>query len=338
MVSGPTDRRDTSYSFESTIQTTSVPQGSQPSNYKQISSNSELTFNKKIVGQVGKQLSKESKDISIEKTAFLLQRAQSREEWEQILRHCGSYRSWSEGYIVPQFANDNNPPYKVAKVIDDGQGFRAMLLENIAKNSTPILLFRATLPPWSNATLQQKLETVMDDLHKDIGTRGVERNEGAVERVMRDSCKKHGKLHLAGYSLGGCYAQIFTAKFPALVESCTIDSAPGVGKKVVDDFKLNCAKSNANPIIVESRVEGDIVPLCGGAHLPATKTYYFKPPSLFDKVTAHFYRGFGRTRAGVSQIKSMSNAERLASSVIENIRIVVGDILKVHRSIRNSSY
>lgn len=334
MVSGPTDRVETSYSFGSTVQKKSVTQVLQPSNYKQVSSNSELIsgFNKKIIGQTRKQLSKESKDTSIEKTASLLQSAQSREEWEQILRHCGSYRSWPKGYIVPQFANDNSAPYQVAKVIDDGQGFRAMLLESSAKNNTPILLFRATLPPWSNATLQQKLETVMDDLHRDIGTRGVERNKAAVEEVMRDAYKKYGKLHLAGYSLGGCYAQIFTAKFPELVESCAIDSAPGVGKKVVEDFKQNCAKTKANPIIVESRVEGDIVPLCGGAHLPATKTYYFKPPSLFNRVTAHFYRGFGRTRAGVSQIKSLTNAEGLASSIMENIRRVAGAILKVHGS------
>lgn len=231
------------------------------------------------------------------------------EYWEYFTRRIVA-RSLEEGMIIPFFRGEDF--YYVYKKINQG-GLVAYALKPLSNDSKqkPIICFRPTQIVLRLA--DAVTETLLDDLHlKGVGYGGFQSARKELEELMADSefCQENEKILVLGYSLGGAYAQYFTAyqeNWRRISEAIFFND-PGVDRKTVERFarKVNRIdlKEGEAPSLSLFRTEGDLIDHHGELHLGAGVSPYSQakvhltlllPPSTATKLDRHFncYVGSG---------------------------------------------
>ncbi len=182
---------------------------------------------KKEIDQIRKyeaEANEEEKNVNIKSGevsgANHFKSAVNEEDFLDTLRKKGSYyKKWKEGMVIPNPDNDTtHSNYVIAKVIDKGKGFRAILLiskpEKGKVDRPPLMVFRPTVPPiiGQGTLLGDVGGSVWDDLGivggLAAGEIGVSDNLKEIKKALKYAKKKTGqKVDLTGWSLGGGRSQ-----------------------------------------------------------------------------------------------------------------------------------
>ena len=157
--------------------------------------------------------------------------------------------------------------YRVfTKIASDG--LVSYALKPDQKELPPLIVFRCTEPDLSK---DASLESIQNDLNSRIGERGWNAAKKHFEELMKNpNFKEPGKkVHVAGYSLGGLHAALFTGKFHRDVAHFISYSAPSMSGDLAKKFAEEINKSERdNPLIIQiHRTRGDPCHLAGEKQL-----------------------------------------------------------------------
>jgi len=244
-----------------------------------------------------------------------LAQAPNEEGFLQLIAQEVSYQDWAAGTPLPVSSHFNCPTYRVQEQIRFAGGISGVVL--VAENQAPIVALRGTDP--------SNYMNLRDDLQENIGSLNCTRYAGELEALLVRVAAEHGRIHIMGHSYGGTVAQRLTVAHPQLIQRCTFHNAPGVGKRMVDEYRKNLAKLPPDyppPSVWSYRHAKDIVSYLGGDHLPTDQGCDFTASTHNDPIS-HIEAHAANTILDRKQLfvgKLASDSLKQCAAYIETLR------------------
>lgn len=196
--------------------------------------------------------------------------------WEAYIeRLCKSVlpRELPLGLIVrapnPQ-ARGSSDFYEIYDIITVGDGLVAYAFKPLDKDSAlePMIGFRGSPFHFSAVDI---LETWMNNLQKYIGWLGFQTARGKLAKLAHDFnfCPEKKGMTVAGFSLGGNHAQLFTTDHYDRISSAIFFNDPSIDAETADLFatKINATRKLRHAIKAKIfRTEGDVANYAGQKH------------------------------------------------------------------------
>lgn len=152
------------------------------------------------------------------------------------------------------------------KIATEGLVSYALKSEN--PKIPPLVVFRSTE---TNFLKEEAFSSMKNDVIVNIGEGGWKAAEKAFDELMQDpSFRSNGALvKVAGYSLGGAYAQYFIAKHHASVSHGIFYNDPSIDPKISEKFAKDIEEiPRTSPLVLQIfRTHGDPAHFFGGKHL-----------------------------------------------------------------------
>jgi hypothetical protein len=123
---------------------------------------------------------------------------------------------------------------------------------------------------------EDSLETFMNDVQINIGEWGYASVRDQFKKLMKDAafCSPHQSLVIAGYSLGGAFAQRFIVDFWKQISRIFLFNSPSVEAELAERFakRVNASSPTGDPIQMKiyrscAGGEGDVAHIVGEKHL-----------------------------------------------------------------------
>ncbi|MBS3904701.1 MAG: hypothetical protein KGZ39_05190 [Simkania sp.] len=161
--------------------------------------------------------------------------------------------------------------YEIYDVITTGDGLVAYAFKPLSKSSRlqPMILFRGS--PY-HLSGNDVLETWLNNMQKNIGWLGYQSSRGKLAKLAHDTdfCGKNQRITVGGFSLGGAFAQLFTADHPERIAEAIFFNDPSIDAETADMFsaKINSMKKLPTSMKVRIfRTKGDFVHYANEKHL-----------------------------------------------------------------------
>ncbi len=193
------------------------------------------------------------------------------ESWLERFSKCVVSYELEEKQLIPAPGiNGQTAFYKVHQKII-GYGLVAYALKPVGKNTLlkPYIVFR---PTQTNLSRLDAVETYLNDFELHIGRSGYQHNKHKFDQLMTNKkfCSDRNKIGIAGYSLGGVYAQRFLIDYWGKVSEAVFYNDPSVEKDLAELFAntMNAQPPNKAPLkLTIVRVEGDLIHYIGDKHV-----------------------------------------------------------------------